>query len=97
MLSSTDSVCLQASFSTEQKQNEESKCRTKLLLANIILLGTILLCGHGPSGSPLLRTLIHKVQRALALDKIKTASTKSPTVVALGLAFLLCPVQTLLT
>lgn len=65
MLSSTDSVCLQASFSTEQKPNEESKHRTELLLANLILLGRILLCDHGPSGSPLLRTPIHKVQRAL--------------------------------
>lgn len=46
-----DSVCLQASFSTEQKQIEESKRRTKLLLPNLILLGWIWLCGHSPSGS----------------------------------------------
>ena len=97
MLSSTDSVCLQASFSTEQKQNEESKRRTKLPLANLILLGRTLLCGCDPSGSPLLRTPIHKARRAFALDKIKTASTKAPAVVALGLSFLPCPVRTLLT
>lgn len=76
---------------------KKSKCRTKLLVAYLILLGRILLCGHGPSGTPLLRTPIHKVQRALALEKIKTVSTKAPTVVALGPAFFPCPVQTLLT
>lgn len=77
MLSSAVSVGLQASYSTEQKQNEESTRRTKLLTANLILLGRILLCGHGPSGSPLLRTPIHKVQRVPALHKTET-STRYP-------------------
>lgn len=72
MLSSTNSVYLQASFSTEQKQNEESKCRTKPLLANLVLLGRILLCGRGSLGFPLLKTLIHKVQRTLASDKTES-------------------------
>lgn len=68
MLSSMDSVCLRASFSTELKKNGESKCRTKLLFASLLLLDSTLLCGRGLPRLPLLRIVIHKVQGTVVLD-----------------------------